>query len=341
MYQSIVIEGGDQIGKGDATQYLCKKLYEENIKVYRLSFPLYASPIGFSIRCFLKNDVRNIPSLKDVVGTKRELEIKMVMYALNRLEAVESILRSSKIKEGILVFDRSPYSNALTLAYGLGGLKNVTLPEVDELIDLGLELEKYMIDILSLKNCVIHLVADTGKEGWNLSRVDENDLYEQKDVQKVADIVYDMIGQKVGDGWKKVYTKIDGKWRDRGDIYKDIRGFVDSRVDLNTSKSKEEPVLIDILDVSKDIFNLDISHIDGVNEYLNAISECDKGTIYEKSREISTYICKNMVDIDIQSSDVLNQFRNILEKYPECIDILNHFLPNEYGDKLSKYVFGK
>ena len=53
-YGSVYIEGGDQLGKGDATSRVVRELEADGVNLTFSSFPIYATPTGAIIRSFLK-----------------------------------------------------------------------------------------------------------------------------------------------------------------------------------------------------------------------------------------------------------------------------------------------
>jgi thymidylate kinase len=336
-FQSVVFEGGDQVGKGDASNTFTNNLMKENVDIKRLAFPMYSTPIGSVIRKFLKEGVSQIDSFKNIVGTRRELEIRMMIYALNRLEALESILRHSEDFNGIYVFDRSPYSNALTISYGLGGLKNITKDDVKSLVRLGYDSEELLIKTLNLENCVIHLKSDNGIDGWKASRLDDADLLESKDVQEVADFVYSEFEKLVGDGWNTVLTKIDGKWRGREDIFKDINTFVKNRIDIKKGDGCIK--IYDSLDVCKDLYGVDIGNLDNYSKYVKAIEECDKDTMYREALEVARYITERCEEVSIYNEEVLKNMRSILDSYPEILDLLEYYLGKYFVENLKASIY--
>ncbi|MCD4756362.1 hypothetical protein K8R20_01975 [bacterium] len=338
-FKSVAFEGSDQVGKGDATQRFCNHMIEKKIPVTRIAFPIYASPIGSLIRMFLKEGIGDVKKLKNIEGTKRELEVRMMMYALNRFEALESILRYSEKYDGIFLFDRSPYSNALTIAYGLGGLKNISREGVKGLVKLGFESEKLMIEKLGLKNCVIQLKADNGVRGWEVARPEDADLYESKDVQEVANYVYANWAKLVGDGWNIVYTKRNGKWRDKEVIYKEVWDIASKNLELEKA-NEGEVKSFDIIDIAKDLYGCDVSELEGVDRYYKAIEESDKATMYDEALGIREYIVKHTSEVKFENKEVLSQVRSILEKYPECLDLMEHYLGNHFVDKFKAEIFG-
>ena len=337
-FQSVVFEGGDQVGKGDATQKFVNTLSQENICVNRVAFPMYATPIGSTIRKFLKEGIGDIKSLEKIAGTRREIEVRMLVYALNRLEALESILRHPDCSVGVFLLDRSPYSHALTIAYGLKGFKDskITNEDVKELLQFTLDSEDLLIKTLNLKNCVVRLTADNGDQGWKASRVDDADLLESKDVQETADTLYREFNHMVGDGWKQIFTKTDGEWRDREDIYKDIRSFVDSRLDLTKGGGKLSKT-IDIVDIANDIYGVDVS--DRVDKYYNSIATCDKATMYKEALDIADSVNLHSSEITFENEEVINNFRKILDAYPEIFDLFEHYLGEYFVENLKVCIY--
>ena len=112
-FKSIDIEGSDQVGKGDAVKNLAQEYCNNGIDTTVVSLPYYASPIGYCIRTTLKEGLN--PDMN--IEREREVHIKMSLFALNRLEILNSIL--SNPNKGIYLFDRGPFSNALTIGYGI------------------------------------------------------------------------------------------------------------------------------------------------------------------------------------------------------------------------------
>lgn len=334
-YQSVVFEGGDQVGKGDASNSFANHLLNEGISVNHIAFPIYATPIGSTIRRFLKEGIGDVKSFDKITGTRKEIEIRMMIFALNRLEALESILRHSKDLDGIFLLDRSPYSNALTIAYALGGLKNVTNDDVKELAKLGWDIEQLLINTLNLDQCVIQLSVDNGDGGWQVERND-SDLHESKDVQEVADFVYTQFSKYVDDGWQQIFTKKEGKWRSRDDIYTDIRKFVDTRLDLKKGEGISKT--LDVVDIAMDIYGVDVSGM--VERYYNAISTCDKSAMYEEAFNISNYVNKSSTEIRFENEQVIKNFRDILDIYPEILDLFEYYLGKSFVENLKVCIYG-
>lgn len=182
-YRVVSFEGGDQVGKGDALNFFSKKLVErENIDIITSSFPIYATPIGNTIKALLKEGGE-----KFNLDHREELEVKMALFALNRLEFLEVFLEQDISKEALVLFDRSAFSNALTIAYAMKEIPDMTSEDIKGLVKIALDLDSLLIDTLSLNRCVVQPVID-GEE-WHSSRDGEVDLHESPDVQKYAAFV--------------------------------------------------------------------------------------------------------------------------------------------------------
>jgi thymidylate kinase len=337
-FNSVVIEGGDQIGKGDVTHHLLKKFSKERINVYKLSFPIYSSPFGTIVRKTLKQGFKDIAELNSIIETRREIELNMVGFALNRLEALDSILRRFKNKEAYFLLDRSPYSMAVTISYGLASSQGVQKDDVEDLIKIGFSLDQLFLETFNATECVIHLVADYGKIGWIKSRTD-GDLYETKEVQEVVDGIYYKIAQKVGKGWSKIYTKQKGEFKKRREIYKEVENVVDSLTWKPSTDGKSS--IYDILEIAQDIYGVDISAFDQYRKYYRNIKEDDNEKnkeTYELAYKIGRYISQNCKTIEFQNKEVKQHVGEILNMYPEYFSAIKHYYGQEFTDKLLEEV---
>ena len=187
--RTVAIEGGDQVGKGDAILHLSEALEEEGESISMLALPFYALPIGMSIRkmlCTNQESLKQIEGLNDVVGTARQTEIAMAMFTLNRLE----VLGTLEKVDGLLLLDRSAFSHAVTISYNIF-LGNVPKEEMAEFAYKGLSMDELFINTLNLSNCVLNL--RTEKTKWNATRGKGEDMYEREEVQEICDDVCDIF----------------------------------------------------------------------------------------------------------------------------------------------------
>lgn len=335
--RTVSIEGGDQVGKGDAVLNMANYLSEFGENVSVLSYPMYALPIGMSIRkmlCSGQEDWKKIEGMEDVIGTKTQTEIAMAMFALNRLETLDYL--SSAVKEGdIFLFDRSSFSNALTLAYHIF-LGNVKEKEIEEEVDKALSFDNLFINELNLKNCILNLKTENTQ--WNASRGEGEDKYERKEVQDICDLTYSCYENKIGSGWKQVITKRDGKWVDRDNIRDKCVSFVSERVGINKKKAGSL-TFIRLDSITSVIYPKVEIPQDILNNWENSTRINDKKGIYESSIKIGEYISNNLDKIDM-TKEVKMQFKKILDKYPEIYPLLGEFAGKKFSDILVKTLNG-
>ncbi len=171
-YKCVNFEGLDQVGKGDAVKNLSYEISQLGYKTNVISFPYYATPFGFLIRDILVNGLPE--SIK--VNKNQEVELKMALFSLNRLEILNCILCDKQYD--VYIFDRGPFSCALTIGYHISNY-NDEYERISEYADKGLYFDSYFRGILNVDNCVIYL-KHKGIE-WEGSRQKEgDDLYEKK-----------------------------------------------------------------------------------------------------------------------------------------------------------------
>ena len=332
-YRSIVIEGGDQVGKADASQNMIKIL-RKNIPITMISFPMYSMPIGASIRKMLKEGIEDLVKEKNI-NPKDEFESRMAIYALNRLEVMNSLL-DEKYKNRLLIFDRSPYSNALTIAYGIKGSDKIKESKVERYNDIGLNSEKFFIDNLNLRNCILELYDSSDK--WIGNRSNGDDQYEMSSVQEFCGQLYSIYSKKVGKGWCKIPTKVDNQWREREDISKDILNFVYSRYPEIEKMKCDEPD-VEILELTEAVRALYVN-TSVSKEHMLALRESleknDKTTLYENSITVVEDTIQSMDFIIWSNEGIKNAFKEILEKNIFCLDIIEKFLGDKYVKLLKK-----
>ncbi len=322
--RTVAIEGGDQVGKGDAILNLSRALVEEGESITMLALPFYALPIGMSIRkmlCTNQENLRKINGLEDVVGTPRQTEIAMAMFALNRLEVLKTLEKA----EGLVILDRSAFSHALTISYNIF-LGNIPKEEMEEFAYKGIDMDQLFIDELNLSNCVLNLRTEKSK--WNASRGNGEDLYEREEVQDICDSVYDVFKEYSKEGWKNVVTRKDDKWRSREDILQDNLEFVHSRISSKREKLGHLRVL-SAKDISNDIYpDIQLSPKDE-ESWMEAVLANDKQKMYQASINIAEEIAKGIKTVQL-STEIREQFKKILGEYPEVYSLLEAFAGSHY-----------
>ena len=158
----------------------------------------------------------------------------MALFSLNRLEVLNAIL--SKPQEGVYIFDRGPFSNALTIGYALIGNQEVT--NIDDLVERALDYDSYFRRVLNIDNCVIKLESEEGK--WVASREERGDLHERSDVQGESNEIYKYFENKIGKGWTNIITRDANGWRSREDITRDCFEFANSRLEIHSRRFREK-----------------------------------------------------------------------------------------------------
>lgn len=330
--RTVAIEGGDQVGKGDAILNLSKALEEEGESVTMLALPFYALPIGMSIRkmlCTNQESLGEISGLEDVVGTPRQTEIAMAMFALNRLEVLKTLEKA----EGLVMLDRSAFSHALTISYNIF-LGNIPKGDMKEFAYKGINMDQLFINELNLPNCVLNLRIEKSK--WNASRGKGEDMYEREEVQDICDSVYDVFKEYSKEGWKNVVTRKDDKWRSREEILQENLEFVHSRISPQKEKRGNLKVL-SAKDISEDIYpNIQISPKEE-ELWMKAVLANDKQKMYQSSINIAEEIARRIKTMRL-SPEIKEQFRKILGEYPEVYSLLEAFAGTHYVLVLRKAV---
>lgn len=334
-YKVIICEGGDQVGKADAILTFSEKMLDMNIPVTYSSFPIYATPFGTTIRLFLRNGVKEL-NLSPI----RALKAQMAMYALNRLEFMDVLLSNPKSKNTLILLDRSPFSNAITIAYGLAnmeGMKNYS--SLKELIDYAFNLESFMIKKMNLTNCVVQLVSE---KSWDNVRNETADIYENEDVQKAADQTYDMYADRIGKGWKQITTKTNIGWRDKTEIFNDINNFLEERVG-KIEPQKENGMLrvryeIGIEEVLKHIYKGEVLPEGIVSKYLEGLRSNNKDDMHKYGCIIGVEVGKTCRTIKFENKGVRLAAKKIVKEVPEVLDLLKYFISEDFPDKFVKAI---
>ena len=337
-YKVIVCEGGDQVGKADAILTFSERMLDLRIPVTYSSFPIYATPFGTIIRLFLRQGLDDLKLDKD-----RELKVKMAMYALNRLEYVDVLLAHKRTKDTLILLDRSPFSNAVTIAYGLANMPEVRDEKIlNELINFALNLDAFMIKTMKLTNCVVQMVSED--RSWDNVRKETADINENEDVQMAADRIYGMYAQRIGEGWKQIVTKTDNGWREREDIFNDIKDFLESRVDISViPKSKKMLKIryeIGIEEVLKHIYRGEDLPEGIICRYLSALRSNDKDSMHNYGCIIGVEVGRTCKTMHFSHKEVRDAMKEIVKDVPETLKLLEYFISKDFKDKFLEAIDG-
>lgn len=335
-YRVVSFEGGDQVGKGDAVLNLSSKLLSLGIPVTYSSFPIYATPLGTMVRFALKGGLSNFN-----LDKKRELKIRMALFALNRLEFMEVLLSNPKYKKTLIMLDRSSFSNSVTLGYGLSTIEDITKKEIEEFVEYFLWLDSFMIKKMNLANCVIQLATKDGD--WKNSRGEAIDEYEKSNVQENSEKIYGICEKKFGDGWRKIITKAGDNWRNREDISNDIYEFLVDRIGgLNEnfeSKMFEVRYEIGIEEILGQIYKGESLPEGILTEYLKALRSNDKENMYKFGTEIGVTVGKTCQLMKFSNKGVKKAARAIIDDLNEIIEISSVLISKGFSKKFRDSVY--
>lgn len=331
-YRVISCEGGDQCGKADAVLTFRKKFLERGVSVTFSSFPMYASPFGTCIRKFLRNGLEDFN-----FDPKRELKIKMSLYALDRLQFLDVILSDPIYKQTLILLDRSSFSNAVTLAYGIVNIKDLTNDEIDKYVKYAFWLDNLMIKKLRLENCVVQMVAIDNS--WSNVRNEKKDINENIDVQRMTDKSYDLFQDRVGSGWKKIVTKVDEGWTKREDIFQNIYDFVVERTGEFNLEAFPKDYTVNIQEVVSHCYSsADVSEKD-VDMYWEALNENNKDVMHEYGMKVGEQIGKSCSSLVLNDKDIRKKFCMILRDLPELYTIFDRYLGENFKEVITESVF--
>lgn len=330
-YRVVSCEGGDQCGKADAILGFLKKFEERGVSITYSSFPIYASPFGTVIRKFLKNGLSDFN-----FDQKDELKIKMALYALDRLQFLDVILQNPDYKETLVVLDRSSFSNAVTLAYGVVYMKDLTDKELNSLVRYALWLDNLMIKKLHLEKCVIQMLSEA--DVWENVRHEDMDINENVEIQRVTDEMYELYEERVGIGWKKIVTKTNRGWNDRNKIFNDIYNFVVSRHGEFNLEVFPKKYTINIQEILKNSYPDAVVDQEDVDKYLKALNENDKDTMHEYGIKVGEQIGKSAERFVFKSEKVQEKFCRIIKKEPDVLLVLEKYLDKNFKDIVMESV---
>lgn len=325
--QSIVIEGGDQVGKGTALENLLNYLSEEGVETLPLSFPNYGTPVGAAIRI-----VQTTRCLEERgLESDEVIKCKMALYALNRLEVINFVLE--KEDQGkTYVWDRSAYSNAVSLGYHYSCTGNRVDSKVEENIETALEMDEFLRKSFNTDNCIIRL--QMSGESWKPQRGEGEDNHEKSDVQELSNQIYDLYREKIGEGWKDVVTKDSGKWRSHKEILEDIMEFVSRRMELNKN-SGDFPTKIHRFSNQEILSSLYGLHceIPFVNEFDKAVRCNLKKDTYEYGMRVARGVVEKTKSISWYNENIKDAVRKLFQIAPDMEVVLNDIWGSNFGTK--------
>lgn len=331
-YRAVCCEGEDQVGKADAVLNLRSELIERDINVTYASFPIYATPVGTCIRKMLKE------KCPDTVITPENLvDTRMSMYALNRLEFMNSLLSNEEYKNSLLLFDRGPFSNAITIAYGMSCREGEN-GNIDRYIGRSFDIDSLMIDRLSLDKCLLQMVSE--EDEWHTGRSKGDDLYELSEVQMNSRRIYKKYAEVVA-GWRTVVTKSNNGWRDRGMIKDEIIGYIELVFgDLSNVDNIKGGLLRNIgpKEIAGAMYRGAKYSFESVEEYERAVDENNKDEMYRMACTIGEGIAQSCDEVVVGRDEVRREMRRLVESQPEVLKVLRYFLGEDFASKFAKGI---
>lgn len=331
-YRVLCIEGGDQIGKGDSFLNLKNHYLSKGINITTVSLPIYSTPIGTVVRRLLKEGA---PAT--VLKKHCELNIRMALFALNRLEFMNTFISEKKYRDSLILFDRSPFSNALTIAYALANVEDIKEKDISKYVDTALDFDRYLIKTLNLERCVVQLYDDSKSASWATIRGKKNeDMYERREVQERCDDVYKIYQEKIGKNWRKVATKINGKWRDREDISKELQQVVDDAyLDMELIKDGQ-CYSINFNEIVPNLYFGAKWGSDDLKKYIFALENNVKDDMYEYAVKLGMSVANSVKEVRFENSEVRSEFVRIIGMNDGIYEIFEYFLGNEFLNKFKK-----
>ncbi len=322
--KSISYEGADQVGKGDAVSNLAEHFSQLGLEVEVIQFPYYATPIGYLVRDMLLN---NFPEGLDI-DDDREMDIRLALFSLNRLEILNCI-EALDIPD-VYIFDRGPYSCSLTIAYEMLERGIESEEYIRNALGKGIQFDSYFLNFLNIDNCVVCL-KHSGID-WKASRGAGEDMYEKISVQKLSEKVYSLIEERVGEGWINVVTKNSRGWKSREEICNKVISFIHKRgFDIpKGGKKRRGPNYLGIDGVREDMYIGSVVDDKLKSRWDLAIRSNNKKEVYVLGKDISEALVKTTELIKWNDEGLSFFFKDILEELPEICYIIE----NRYGKNI-------
>ena len=258
----------------------------------------------------------------------------MALFALNRLEFMDVYLSDRKYRDTMLVLDRGPFSNSLTIGYWLSLQDDWDEEEVVGYINRALDFDSLMISTLGLDRCVIQLKSEESE--WKNIREKEVDQYEKRDVQERCSRVYDMCTEVVGSGWHQVVTKENDGWRDRDDIWNDIESIIKSTYGDMGDIRQGLKYDIGFKEIVENMYPKARYDRKLYNVYNGAIKENVKDVMYSSGLELSKQVADSCINIKFSTEEVREEFRRILTIVPNIMEVFEYYYGRGFVNKLKR-----
>ncbi len=179
----LAIDGLDGSGKATCSKEIAKFLSSKGKDVLVVDFPQYEGPWGKVLTHLLTKSDEGL-----------NLKERMCVYALNRLESVDAILKEGPTQ---VIFDRYPTSNVITFAYYLlKENRKFNLSEFKEIYKYMWKIEndfqKLLGNIRTKTNVYILEIEieETMKRLYEDKKRTGIQLYEKEDIQRLSNDLF-------------------------------------------------------------------------------------------------------------------------------------------------------
>ncbi|MEI7603548.1 MAG: hypothetical protein WCJ19_00840 [bacterium] len=330
---SINIDGLDKVGKHTSVLATINQLLKNNKKVLYMDLPQY---------WFFGNIVSKVLKSENIgVDNRREIEIRCVLYSLDRILSVLYFQECGlNFDDYILVSDRGWTSLTITIGYAIAQGK-ISEDDVPEFINKISYWDREYIKYFKPKTIFL-TVGDDGQSAMDKGIFQREDVFEQPEPQKQSLRLY-----KQYMNLPVVLTQINGEWRPVNQIVEDV--FVklglnlelDSSTEINNvddlfifGPSKYFPFLYgDEWKVQKEKFGDSLEKL----LYYNTIN--DKNALKEIEKEISETAINNLPNkkyFNIPES-IKMWFKTTFSEYEELEKIIAQYSNNEFAAYIKSF----
>lgn len=348
----IALEGDDGSGKQTAwREVIAQLLTHTNYDVGMCAFPSY-STFGQVIK---QVNLGNADVYLDSLDSQRKIEVRCAAFALDRALTLAILLNLVEANPNtIIVSDRGPLSNAVTIGFGLSN-NVITTDEARTLYTSSMpSLDQELIGAFNPLSILL-TTAGGGSAIAGGERAPLDD-YESLENRSPIEVVYNQLI----DPTRQVSTKVEGYWRDPSEIAQDIlriAGFDISDphydpqiISISMDNKRLSPVgplqflqtyfgdeAIKLLDRSQKalleawpyVLTAQHSVLPNKDAY---VDQMERAIAYELFELISKLSLRSGIH-----PTAISAVRRIMASYPELKDVISYAMP-EYGSVINSFI---